>query len=217
MSGIPYNQGIPNPNNNPSSDVFPMLENANSLFAWPQIDHVGFGTGAIASGTHAKITFAKLTDPAPPTPLNDASVSYTEAKQSDVSRPNMVFQDKFSTYLMSAIKAFATIQIQTLPFNTPTNLISLNYSNIIVTKDPTPLTSTQTTLNNGDIRFDIDLTENCLSSNDICLIVNLNYGTSTDWATRYVVDYLTNSLTITLFSGSHNSRPTSLNFVILQA
>jgi len=55
---IPYNFGIPNPPNNPSADVPLMQINANSIFNFVAIDHVGFNTAISSSGYHNVIHFS---------------------------------------------------------------------------------------------------------------------------------------------------------------
>lgn len=49
-----YNTGIPNPPNNPSTDVPQMQVNTNSISSLISIDHVGFNTNG--SGIHKQVT-----------------------------------------------------------------------------------------------------------------------------------------------------------------
>ena len=71
MTSIPYNLGIPNAPNNPSTDQPNMLTNNNNIATFVAVDHVGFNVSAsgLTSGQHAQVTFNGNNVPTLPTPV----------------------------------------------------------------------------------------------------------------------------------------------------
>lgn len=61
---IPYNNGIPAANNNPSTDQPNMKTNTDAIDTLLQVDHVSFNTAS--GGTHKQITFSSNNVPVPP-------------------------------------------------------------------------------------------------------------------------------------------------------
>ena len=53
---FPYTTGIPNPPDNPSSDVSNMQTNTNTINSWVAVDHIGFNNAA--GGLHKQVSFA---------------------------------------------------------------------------------------------------------------------------------------------------------------
>jgi hypothetical protein len=60
MSFFAYTQNIPNPPNNPSTDVPNMQTNTNSVFSWPLVDHYGYEDTNNYGGWHKQITLVSL-------------------------------------------------------------------------------------------------------------------------------------------------------------
>ena len=55
MGNFTYTTGIPNPPNNPSSDVPGMQTNCNSLNSLISVDHIGFNDGSNNGGRHLQV------------------------------------------------------------------------------------------------------------------------------------------------------------------
>jgi len=58
---LPYTGNIPNPPNNPSTDVPNMQTNTNSLETWVTIDHYGFVDAN--GGRHKQVQIVSLQSP----------------------------------------------------------------------------------------------------------------------------------------------------------
>ncbi len=203
---IPYNQGIPNPNNNPSADVFLMQENAVSLFQWPIVDHIGFGTGV--SGSHKKITFTDFVSPPPATPLASGSVAYSKGGSASPSTAQMVFQNSNATFLMSCIRAFGQMTIQA---STPVVDITFGNSYNVIT---TPGASQQ----NGNV-YTITLANDCITGTNARVFINFSNNAFVNVAglfnTRANYTLGVNQIIIT--TAGPVSVGSFINFVILQA
>ncbi len=77
---LPYTGNIPNPPNNPSTDVPDMQTNTNSIESWVTVDHYGFNTGGSTNnfgGLHSQIRMPTLGNVStPPTLVNGAGNLY---------------------------------------------------------------------------------------------------------------------------------------------
>jgi hypothetical protein len=68
MTSIPYNLGIPNAPDNPSTDQPNMKLNNDNIATYVAVDHVGFNAGSGAtSGHHLQVTFDSNNVPSVPT------------------------------------------------------------------------------------------------------------------------------------------------------
>lgn len=124
MSSIFYNPNVPNPPNNPSSDVGDMHTNAAAINTWVAVDHTGFNTGAIPSGQHKQVTLQGENTPAGK-PADPSSVIYTAAGTADSARPQLFWENSNSwsgggpsltaPFHLSAIRAWGNIIIQSPP------------------------------------------------------------------------------------------------------
>ncbi len=68
MTLFTYNNAVPDPNNDPSNDVTPMLSNAIKIAEIWDVDHVGFNVDE--GGTHLQTTFSSKIQPQPKPILN---------------------------------------------------------------------------------------------------------------------------------------------------
>ena len=83
MSFLSYTTGVPNPPNNPSTDVGPMQINTNSINSILNVDHFGFNN--TLGGWHKIIHLpAQTVDPAPVTVPANAGQLYTKTISGDL-------------------------------------------------------------------------------------------------------------------------------------
>jgi hypothetical protein len=208
---IPYNLNIPNPPNDPSADVPLMKANTNAINTLVAVDHIPFNNSLLPNGTHVQTTFAEFSSPVAPAGLG--SVMYPAAGVADNTKAQLYFQNPNTTLLLSCIKAFATISVQA-PNAAPVTLVSPNSWNVNVT------TSRQTNLvsNVTTITFLVNLNSNTVVGSDACVLITTN-GASVGTANSILTSYTlaSNVLTIIVVYSGGPIRPTTVNFVVIQA
>lgn len=111
MSSFPYITGIPNPPNDPSVDAPNMQINTNTVNAWVQVDHIGFGVAT--GGKHNQVTFPGATTPAPGAQSGLTAVVQNLAGTADNTTAQLFYQNGQAAgaalFALSAIKAYAVI------------------------------------------------------------------------------------------------------------
>jgi len=114
MTLIAFNQNIPNPPNNPSSDVPLMQSNTNSEFSIWAVDHFTFNNNN--SGWHQQNTYPVFSTPSSPSSIGpEASVAYPSPGIADASHAQYYFQNALATFPLSAIKAFGVFVPSEIP------------------------------------------------------------------------------------------------------
>jgi hypothetical protein len=105
---FPFNNAIPNANNNPSVDQPQMLLNNQSTFSIMAVDHIGFD--AAFGGNHLQVHLPQFTAP---TVINGSatqgSVVYSKAGTTDTAHAQLFFKNANGIdFLLSAIRAFGS-------------------------------------------------------------------------------------------------------------
>lgn len=127
-----YTRDIPNPPNNPSSDVPNMKINTNSISDLINVDHQSFGVAN--GGTHKQINFKAKT--AQGAQVDPASVVYT-ANGSASTRANLIFKNAAGTFPISCLRVVGvcttTLVNGAVPLDNGFNVTSITCSGAGVT------------------------------------------------------------------------------------
>jgi len=158
---ISYNPNVPNPPNNPSSDVGDMHTNAASINTWVAVDHTGFNTGSVPSGLHKQVTIQDENVPVSK-PADPTSVIYTDDGVADPLRPQLFWENSNSwsgvgpsltaPFHLSAIRAWALISNGAI--------VAGQASNCTVSTPGSPV-------------MQINLAANCVNSADYGVLSNI--------------------------------------------
>lgn len=104
MTSIPYSLNIPNPPNNPSSDVPNMQQNTNSIAQLIARDHIAFGDDD--SGRHLQQTYTGFS---PGTVLSGAqsSTAFPAAGIANANISQYYFKNSIANFILSSMRAYA--------------------------------------------------------------------------------------------------------------
>lgn len=205
MTNFAYNQGIPNPPNQPSQDVPLMKINTNSISGIIAVDHIGFE--ANNGGTHLQTQFVDFSAGGIPagTP---ASVAFPAAGSASSTVAEYYFKNSLATLLISGVKAFGSLTFQTLSTGPAVALQFSNGYNIVLSG------STQQQTGAGINVFTINLSPGCVVGTNAVVFIYAGTQFTLSYAT-YVVN--ANQLVITYNSIPSPANPGIINFAILQA
>lgn len=105
MTTFTYDENVPTPSHNPSTDVTTMQSNAQSIDGILEVDHVGFN--ATSGGTHLQTTFSSKNTPGAQT--DPASTLYT-ANGTASSVADLFYKNQNGTFRPNIIKASGKVQ-----------------------------------------------------------------------------------------------------------
>lgn len=107
MTLFTYNNAVPDPNNDPSNDVTPMLSNAIKIAEIWDVDHVGFNVDE--GGTHLQTTFSSKNAAAAQT--DPQSILYTgNGTASTVA--DLFYRNQNGTFRPNILKAAGRIRLR---------------------------------------------------------------------------------------------------------
>ena len=205
MSTFSFNENVPATGHTPSQDYTAMQNNYLSTQLILGVDHVTFNTSNPAQGTHLQTTFNQFATPSGPT-ASGSSVAYPAAGLASSTTAQYYFQNTQATFLISAIRAFASITVPVVAPNTtlpiPGGAFTNSYNIVLLGSTQRYIIGIPSTV------LTINLSPNCMTGTNACVLIYSSVG-----QLSYTLN--TNQIVITI-PGTLNN-PVLVNFAILQA
>lgn len=194
-----FSTTVPATNNDPSVDQPVMLANNVSEAGIWEVDHIGFN--AQNGGTHKQVNY--ITTRSAPTPVDPASMAYTNVGIDSPTHPQNYFTNSQGTFPLSSIRAFGNFVVN----NAAGNVVPTNSFNLIAAANAI----VQTGNGSGVTSFAITLKPNVLNSTNAIVFVMSGSSAAT-------FNYsLSSAVTLTIQKTNTSSIVGStVNFLIIQ-